>query len=1276
VQTIHLNSPLPAITHNNVHIAGSTEGGYNGAPLVVLDGTNAGLGANGLIVDSSDNVVQGLAIVNFGVRLQNVESGDGIEIAGTRNRIAFNYIGTADGQTAEGNFDGVVIDKGATGNTIGGTTAGAGNTISGNLGASGIVIAGTDNFLQGNKIGTNSAGTAALANPNGVDIAGGSQNTIGGTSVGAGNTISGNLYDGVEFLGGSDTTGNLVQGNLIGTNASGTAAVPNGEVGVFIDGAKGNTIGGTIAGAGNTISGNSQGVHLTAGAAGNLVQGNNITLNAIGVVIIFGSYGNTIGGPGAGNIIESNSNQGVVVGTAASDSSTVGNAILDNSIFANGGLGIDLGADGVTYNGINPRTGPNHFQNYPFLNPYTVAGTLTGTLNSTPNSTFDLQFFANGLTDPSGHGQGEDFLGDLFVTTDALGNAAFTFNYTPILGEPYVTATATDVAGDTSEFSTSVDGVLSPSGLSLAATEGAPLSAGVVVATFTNGGGGSAGASTVDWGDGDGSSYVVTVPDPTLPGRYDVLATKAHPYAEEGSYQVTVTIIDPSTNTRVEAISTALVADAPLTLGSPSLAPVEGTGFAGVVATFLDANPGATQDDFSATILWGDGTSSPAGVSANGSGAWTVNAKHTYAEEGSYSVLVQVADQGTSAGASGTVIVADAPLQVTSQNVSATEGQAVSNVLIATFTDGDTNATAADYSATVAWGDGDGTSAVSIVPDAQVTGQFDVLASKTHAYAEEGNQTISVTIRDAGGSMATALSPATVADALVSASAAVSVTATEASQFTGVVAAFTDGASAGAADDYSAIIAWGDGSSSAGTVAPSGGGFQVLGSHSYSEESGVGSYTVTVKVLDSDGTTVSASGTATVADAALAPLSKTVAFTEGAAGTAVVASFEDADPHGFVSEYSATIAWGDNTTSTGTVTADGVGFDVTGSHAYAEEGSYAVSVTIQDPGGAGATANSTANVADAPLAATGVARFAVVGGQQFTHLMATFTDGDPAGTVNDYSASIAWGDGTTSAGTIGTSASGFTVTGTHTYPAGSGANFVPIVTVKDSGGSMTTAVDSIHDPTRNQLFVVQLYQDLLGRDADAAGLASWSGQLDSGAMTRTQVAGAIAGSMEYRSDEVQALYQHYLHRPADLSGLATFVGFLDSGGTVEQVAAIIVGSPEYYAVRGGNTTTGFLTALYQDALNRLPDAAGAAVFAQALGQGLSRAQLAAAVFGSVEYRQNLVQADYLAWLNRPADPAALNGFTAALAGGLSDGMLAADILGSDEFFSKMGSTIG
>jgi hypothetical protein len=628
---------------------------------------------------------------------------------------------------------------------------------------------------------------------------------------------------------------------------------------------------------------------------------------------------------------------------------------------------------------------------------------------------------------------------------------------------------------------------------------------------------------------------------------------------------------------------------------------------------------------------------------------------------------VQLADKGVSVSASSIISVADASLQVISQNLVATEGQAVSNVLVATLTDGDARATAGDYTATVAWGDGDGSSAVSVVADGHVAGQFDVLASRTHPYAEEGNLTVTVMVRDGGGSTATALSPVAVGDTLVSAAGAVRVTATEAAPFAGVVATFTDGAPAGAAADYTAVIAWGDGSSSTGTVAATAGGFQVLGSHSYAED---GSYAVSVSVLDSDGNSTTAGGTATVGDAALSALSKTLAFTEGAAATQVAASFEDADPRGFASDYSATIAWGDGTTSVGTLAANGAGFDVLGSHSYAEEGSYAVSVTIQDAGGASVTANSTAGVADAPLAAGGVPRFSATGGVPFTHLLATFSDADPAGAVGDYTASINWGDGTSSSGTIGTGTGNFTVTGTHTYPPGSGNNYTVTVTIGDSGGSTAVVTDSIHDPTPNQVVVIQLYQALLGREAEAGGLAYWGGVLDSGAATRAQVARLIESSPEYRADAVQSLYQEFLHRAADPTGLQYFVQYLGQGGTVEGVATVIVASPEYYLVRGG-TTAGFLVALYHDALGRAPDATGQAAFAQALAQGATRGQVAAAVFASLEYEQDLIEGYYQRFLNRPADTLGLLSFVNALRQGAGDEDIVAAILGSAEYFTNV-----
>src|SRR5262249_50684569 len=131
------------------------------------------------------------------------------------------------------------------------------------------------------------------------------------------------------------------------------------------------------------------------------------------------------------------------------------NGILGNAVYSNGALGIDLGSNGVTFNDFqDPDSGANLFQNFPIVNFVTFsAGVLTvpGTLNSTPNTTFRLEFFGNSACDPSGSGEGQSYLGSLNVTTTAAGDASFTAVF-PV-STSFVTATATDPANNTSEFS-------------------------------------------------------------------------------------------------------------------------------------------------------------------------------------------------------------------------------------------------------------------------------------------------------------------------------------------------------------------------------------------------------------------------------------------------------------------------------------------------------------------------------------------------------------------------------------------------------------------------------------------------------------------------------------------------------------------------------------------------------------------------------------------------------------------------------------------------------
>jgi hypothetical protein len=448
---------------------------------ISTSGGNAGNVGPGILVKdgSAKNVIlandignnNGTSTFEGGVQLEGVGT--------TGNLIQSNTIGLslkANGAAA-GNAYGVLIEGGASGNTVGGPPASLRNVISANSQYQvGIVNAGTSgNVVQSNFLGTNVLGTAAGPSQSlgGVNIENAPNNLIGG--IKAGNVVSDNNI-GIHIVG-STSSGNVVEGNFIGTNAAGTAAISN-QFGIYIE-ATFNQIGGTMAGAGNIISGNrSLGVDVAgANTYGNVVQGNRIGVgatgrslpNGAGIEIEAGAADNLIGGTTApaGNLIADNLSEGVIVGFKTADTTTVGNAILGNRIFGNGALGIDLAGDGVTANHSGFTPGPNDLQNFPVLSQARLVGAdvvVRGTLNSQANTTFRIEFFASAAADSSGHGQGELYLGYTTVTTDSSGNASFAVAL-PFSGAPgkVISATATAVTGgntaaslafgDTSEFS-------------------------------------------------------------------------------------------------------------------------------------------------------------------------------------------------------------------------------------------------------------------------------------------------------------------------------------------------------------------------------------------------------------------------------------------------------------------------------------------------------------------------------------------------------------------------------------------------------------------------------------------------------------------------------------------------------------------------------------------------------------------------------------------------------------------------------------------------------
>jgi parallel beta-helix repeat protein len=491
---------------NAIHIhSGATNvliaGNYIGTDLTAdsSDANDVGI----RISDSPGNIIGGTSAANRNVISGNTNQGVFIEgTASSGNRVIGNYIGTdrtGDGDLGNGD-DGVEVD-GAPNTEIGGTAAGERNVISGN-GDNGVQVSGGNaagTTVEGNRIGLDVTGEFPLGNDfAGVHLLIGATGvTVGGSSSAARNLISDNGSHGVRII---NSDGNFIHGNYIGVDVDGNTELGNSGTGVWLDNSDDNEIGGAAGGEGNVISANgSHGVELDGGSTDNLVFGNIIGTSATGSVNLGnGGHGveidssddNEIGGEnnGEGNVIVNNSLDGVSV------LSGVDNAINRNSIYANGGLGIDLAPNGVTANdNDDPDAGANNLQNFPDLIAAASSSVnIQGTFNSVANEEYRLEFFSNPSCDPSVHGEGRVFLGTTNVVTDSNGDVSFneTFSVTVTVGH-FVTATATrdlDTGGlkSTSEFSECA-----------VITDGTP-SGGVFVVNST----GDGGEALVDQGDG------------------------------------------------------------------------------------------------------------------------------------------------------------------------------------------------------------------------------------------------------------------------------------------------------------------------------------------------------------------------------------------------------------------------------------------------------------------------------------------------------------------------------------------------------------------------------------------------------------------------------------------------------------------------------------------------------------------------------------------------------------------------------------------------------
>jgi hypothetical protein len=401
VHTIRPTSELPVISdvalvdgYTQPGSSPNTQWTSDDAVLrIEIDGELAASDARGLVINGSVTV-RGLVINRF---YMNVDMAGGGRLEGC-------FIGTDPTGTIIRSRTSINYGVSALASTVGGTLPSQRNVISGN---SGWGVNPRNSTVQGNFIGVDASGTAALPNGTNVVITTG-RTLLGGPAsepgLPPGNVISGARMDGVRVVSSPNSAflPITIQGNLIGTNANASAAIPNGGHGVLVQGIP-------------TPVPPSRPTSVQVGGSD----------------------------PREGNVVAYNLGDGIAISQLQR---FFGVTLRFNRGHSNGGLGIDRGNDGVTLN-VNRGS-----VNYPILAAAVSSGgttTIQGTLNGPGNTSRDVTFFSSPACDESGYGEGATLIGSTTVTTDAAGNADFgiTLALTLELG-----SVVTSTAGN-SEFS-------------------------------------------------------------------------------------------------------------------------------------------------------------------------------------------------------------------------------------------------------------------------------------------------------------------------------------------------------------------------------------------------------------------------------------------------------------------------------------------------------------------------------------------------------------------------------------------------------------------------------------------------------------------------------------------------------------------------------------------------------------------------------------------------------------------------------------------------------
>ncbi|MBS0260989.1 MAG: hypothetical protein JSS02_03460, partial [Planctomycetes bacterium] len=912
VHVITPHSALPTI-YNTVTIDASTQPGYAGSPLIELDGSQAGAGVDGLAIGGGPGTtIRGLDIGNFsgfgidingwfagpaiesvtvedcylgvdtsgdsaiangiGLAAQNV---DGLRIANNvisgntsfgifttwanHIQIVGNRVGTnADGTAALGNgSDGIGLYAETRNCTVGGLNPGDGNLISGNLGTvyanengnagNGIYLGGTyDIVIQGNRIGTDITGTLALGNAgDGIkDTFGFGTITIGGTQPGARNVISANGASGIALV--ERFAPAVVQGNYIGTNADGTSGLGN-YTGIFAAYHEDNLIGGTADNAGNLISGNFfAGIDIRN--SGNIVQGNRIGTdvdghyaigNANGIFLWDGASNNLIGGSatGAGNLISGNAwgvavsgngnvLQGNWIGTDATGASPLPNQ-----------LGIELRDSAHNFVGTDgDGSGDQGEGNLVAFNA--GAGVIVDGVTSLGDSIRGNAIFGNG-------GLNIDLEWDGVTPNDAddADTGANNLQNYP------------DIASEQIGATTRVTGRLLSQPLQTYTLD-----------FYAN-------SAPVDGSSAQrylGSAQVIT--DASGSVWFDVVLNVPTSSGET----VTATAADAAGNTS-EFSDRLPAASVDLQINSATIAEEGGT----AVVTASLSSPSAFDTTvvlaFSGTALQPTNytVSSaqiviPAGQ-LTGSITLTATLDYVYALDTTIVVDIASVTNAVEDGqqqVSATILDGDTALAIDAgPDLSAIEGDLVTLSGAAYAT----SAPQSWLSLTVDWGDG------SHEPGILVPGTHGGKIANTHRYADNGSYTATLTLSDGRTTVSSQMQFA-VANANPVLGALTGMTAFARGQSIQLSASFTD---PGIRDRQTAIIDWGDGTTSPGTIGQRPGSGTAVGTHTYTTS---GNYQVQLTLTDNDGGSATTSTNVVVSAALLEPFPNDPTKTQLAVG--------------------------------------------------------------------------------------------------------------------------------------------------------------------------------------------------------------------------------------------------------------------------------------------------------------------------------------------------------------------------------------------------------